>query len=75
MTDLATVPLYWEDTFVFESVARVVELLDGERPCLILNETVFYPQGGGQPCDTGSISAASTVFTVTDVRMQDGKGL
>jgi Ser-tRNA(Ala) deacylase AlaX len=39
---------------------------------VVLDATVFHPQGGGQPADTGSISAAGARFLVEDVRAKDG---
>ncbi len=40
---------------------------------MLVDSTVFYPQGGGQPADTGVISAGGgTRFIVDDVRMKDG---
>jgi Ser-tRNA(Ala) deacylase AlaX len=40
---------------------------------VLVDSTVFYPQGGGQPADTGVISAGGgTRFIVDDVRMKDG---
>ena len=38
---------------------------------LILNQTVFYPQGGGQPYDTGVIESPAGKFVVEEVRMAD----
>ena len=35
---------------------------------LVLSESIFYPQGGGQPADQGTISTANTVYEVCDVR-------
>jgi alanyl-tRNA synthetase len=32
----------------------------------VLNQTAFYPTGGGQPCDTGSINAARVVDVEID---------
>lgn len=45
---------------------------EGDRFVIILDQTVFYPQGGGQPADQGKITAQDTIFTVSDVRMVDG---
>lgn len=43
------------------------------RSIVILDQTVFYPQGGGQPCDHGIIEGAQDVrFNVDDVRNIDG---
>jgi len=42
---------------------------------LILDSTIFHPQGGGQPADTGVITIAadsSFKFIVQDVRSKDG---
>ncbi len=39
---------------------------------IILDQTVFYPQGGGQPYDTGIISNDKGIFAVAEVRYEDG---
>lgn len=39
---------------------------------MVLDATVFHPQGGGQPADTGVISAGGARFLVEDVRAKDG---
>ena len=39
---------------------------------MVLDATVFHPQGGGQPADTGVISAGGVRFLVEDVRAKDG---
>ncbi|KAJ2361392.1 hypothetical protein IW150_007253, partial [Coemansia sp. RSA 2607] len=39
---------------------------------LTLDRTLFYPQGGGQPTDIGTITSATGVFTVRHVAMHDG---
>ncbi|KAJ5463876.1 hypothetical protein N7475_007011 [Penicillium sp. IBT 31633x] len=36
---------------------------------IITEKTIFHPQGGGQPSDTGVFSGPSGTFTVTAVRM------
>jgi Ser-tRNA(Ala) deacylase AlaX len=67
--------LYLENTYQFEDTAKVVEVrnLEDGRTAVLLDQTIFYPQGGGQPCDIGTISSASSVFKVTDVRLdKDG---
>jgi Ser-tRNA(Ala) deacylase AlaX len=49
-----------------------VILKDDGRFDVILNHTVFYPQGGGQPFDTGYMKREDKQFTVEEVRLNDG---
>lgn len=65
--------LYLEDMQQLECEAFVksVEQKDG-RSVVYLDQTVFYPQGGGQPYDTGTITAGTTKFIVEEVRFADG---
>jgi Ser-tRNA(Ala) deacylase AlaX len=43
------------------------------RRAVVLDATIFHPQGGGQPADTGVISSsAGARFLVEDVRVKDG---
>ncbi len=55
------------------------QIQSGNRVELILDRTVFFPEGGGQSSDTGWISIAkyghahrSELFSVTDVQIRDG---
>jgi misacylated tRNA(Ala) deacylase len=52
----ATIRLYWEDDHCFETEARVVAL---EDDAIAFDRTCFYPGGGGQPSDTGTIMLSS----------------
>ncbi|XP_009146076.1 alanine--tRNA ligase [Brassica rapa] len=67
---------YHEDMFKLQSQATFLSLFKGEdgRIALILDSTVFHPQGGGQPSDTGLIEFAGSdfKFSVQDVRSKDG---
>jgi misacylated tRNA(Ala) deacylase len=60
MTEL----LYLRDAYLRDFTASVTEV-DGQR--VALDRTAFYPTGGGQPHDTGTLAGA----TVTEVR-KDG---
>ena len=52
-----------------ELPTRVVETgAEGSRPFVVLDETIFYPEGGGQPADRGEIEGVA----VTDVQKKDG---
>lgn len=45
--------LYLQDAYAKEFSSEVESVKDGKF--VVLKETLFYPQGGGQPCDTGTI--------------------
>jgi alanyl-tRNA synthetase len=48
--------LYQEDTYRTDFDALVVAVSDREKRYAIeLDRTIFYPESGGQPCDTGAI--------------------
>lgn len=69
---------YFDDMWAVHSQAAVLSLHqeEGGRRAVVLDATIFHPQGGGQPADTGVISAAGAGagarFLVEDVRMKDG---
>ncbi|MGC8699630.1 MAG: alanyl-tRNA editing protein AlaXM [Candidatus Micrarchaeia archaeon] len=63
-----TEKLYWKDMYAKEFEAKVVSSKGNE---LILDRTLFYPTGGGQPNDTGKIIYNGAEYNVIDVR-QDG---
>ena len=49
--------LYLSDTYLFESSAKLVSSGQDEKGSyVIFDKTIFYPQGGGQPCDIGMIN-------------------
>ncbi len=63
--------LYTEDAYLAECQATVEVLTDQG---VILNATVFYPVGGGQPGDTGTLSWDGAKATVVDTISQpDGR--
>ncbi len=45
---------------------------DGQKVDVILDETPFYAEAGGQVGDTGSLRAITGAFSVTDTKKQDG---
>ena len=61
--------LYLEDSYMRECTAAVASAQGKE---LVLDRTVFYPRGGGQPFDTGAIISASGEFRVVSVAKRDG---
>lgn len=65
--------LYLEDFNLLSCAAKVVEVFkENDRDIVILDQTVFYPQGGGQPYDKGTIESTNVKFIVEEVRFLDG---
>ena len=57
--------LYLRDAYLQQFEARVVGVRDN---AIALDQTAFYPTGGGQPHDVGTLSG----LEVTEVRKEDG---
>jgi misacylated tRNA(Ala) deacylase len=64
-----TEQLFREDSDLKDCQATVVEVGPGG---IVLDRTVFYPMGGGQPGDIGTISWDSGSADVVDTRYGDG---
>lgn len=65
---MKTALLYLDDTYRFSGTAQFVEMRENEKGnAVILDQTIFYPQGGGQPSDTGYIKSDTGIFKVTFV--------
>jgi len=65
MTEL----LYHTDAYLQDFDASVINVLQDER-IVILDRTAFYPGGGGQPCDFGSLTVNGVVYGVDKVKKQ-----
>jgi len=64
--------LYHEDAYLKEFNAMVLGIhkLNGQYE-IILDQTAFYPMGGGQPADTGVIKGMDGEAKVKDVRVEN----
>jgi misacylated tRNA(Ala) deacylase len=63
--------LYLRDSYMRECSATVVSVKDEKY--VSLDQTVFYPKGGGQPYDTGKIIRGDEVFNVVFVGKFSGE--
>ncbi|MEK4356457.1 alanyl-tRNA editing protein [Paenibacillus sp. FSL M7-1455] len=65
-----TKKLYYESAYIREWETRVTRKMEREDGAYVaLEETAFYPHGGGQPCDLGWIDA----IPVLDVVQEEGE--
>ena len=65
--------LYLENFTLLECEAKVASVEnENGKDILILDQTCFYPQGGGQPYDKGIINSPSGAFVVEEVRSVEG---
>jgi alanyl-tRNA synthetase len=59
--------LYYDSAYIREwqtTISRVLEREDGYY--VILEETAFYPHGGGQPCDEGRINGVPVLDVISE---------
>lgn len=62
-----TSKLYFRDSSLLEFSSTVIDVKPSERgDCVVLDQTAFYPTGGGQPNDIGSLGQASVVDVFED---------
>jgi misacylated tRNA(Ala) deacylase len=59
MTEL----LYLTDSYI-QSFDAAVIALDEEKRGIALDKTTFYPGGGGQPADRGTLTIGGTIYTI-----------
>lgn len=61
--------LYQSDAYLREFEATVAAV-DAENRAIVLDRSAFYPGGGGQPCDFGTLTVAGQVYRVEKVKKQ-----
>ncbi|SDX78774.1 alanine--tRNA ligase [Halobellus clavatus] len=68
-----TEKLYYDDQERTEFEAVVLDVIEREDGYdVVLDQTMFYPEGGGQPADHGTLATDDTTVQVTDVQSRDG---
>jgi misacylated tRNA(Ala) deacylase len=65
MTEL----LYQNDSYIDEFDATIVSMLP-EQGAIVLDRSAFYPGGGGQPYDVGTLKVGNVVYSVEKVKKQ-----
>ena len=61
-----TKALYYEDSYIQEFKANVLRVIDNKY--VVLNQTAFYPEGGGQPADHGVLEFHERKAEVIDAQ-------
>jgi misacylated tRNA(Ala) deacylase len=64
-----TTLLYQTDSYLREFSAAIVSVDAGTR-AVVLDQSAFYPGGGGQPCDFGMLEVAGVSYPVEKVKKQ-----
>lgn len=67
---MTTQPLFRDDAYMTEADGTVVGLT--ESGGVVVDRSIFYPTGGGQPGDTGTLSWDGSISTVVDTRKGEG---
>jgi len=64
-----TTLIYQSDAYLKQFSAAIVSV-DAETRAVVLDQSAFYPGGGGQPCDFGSLEVAGVTYPVEKVKKQ-----
>ena len=64
--------LYQTDAYLKEFSA-IITSVDAETRAIVLDQSAFYPGGGGQPCDFGSLEVAGVTYPVDNIVYPVGK--
>ena len=62
----ATAALYYQDQYMNEFEAKVLKVINNEF--VVLDKTCFFPEGGGQPADSGHFTFDGKKAEVVDVQ-------
>ncbi len=65
-----TKQLYLENSYLKEGLALITAV---QGTVITLDQTIFYPTGGGQACDTGALLANGQVYKVISVQKVSGE--
>ena len=62
--------LFLEDSYLRENATTITEVIEN---AVVLADTIFYPEGGGQPSDTGTLDSSKGTSTVTHVTKEGNR--
>ena len=68
-----TEKLYWADVHATSFETRGAQLgTHGGKPSIVLAQTMFYPEGGGQLGDSGTLTLGTHAVRIADTQVEDG---
>ncbi|MFC6905481.1 alanine--tRNA ligase [Halalkalicoccus tibetensis] len=68
-----TEKLYYDDSVGTDFEAVILDVIErAEGYDVVLDQTMFYPEGGGQPADHGTLSTDDGSYEVRDVQEREG---
>ena len=72
---MQTRELYYEDPMCshFTATVTACQALGGGRFAVTLDQTAFFPEGGGQPGDRGTLTYDGAAVPVLDTQLQAGE--
>jgi phenylalanyl-tRNA synthetase alpha chain len=71
---MQTKQLYYEDQYKKQAKAKIISIEKNVSLAnVILDQTIFYPEGGGQPSDQGTIKGKEGTLQVQQVLIKDGE--
>lgn len=72
---MQTRELYYEDPMCshFTATVTACQALEGGRFAVTLDQTAFFPEGGGQPGDRGTLTYDGAAVSVLDTQLQAGE--
>ncbi len=69
-----SIKLFYENRYMKEFDGTVLSCTEDKKGwAIVLDQTAFYPEGGGQPCDHGVMTFGDTVANIVDVREKSGE--
>ncbi|PIR59332.1 MAG: phenylalanine--tRNA ligase subunit alpha [Candidatus Pacebacteria bacterium CG10_big_fil_rev_8_21_14_0_10_56_10] len=67
--------IYLKNAYQQTLSATVQEVVEGKQTAVVLDQTIFYPQGGGQPSDWGVITGPNGRLEISHASYNDGEVL